>query len=49
MRRSREFAEYAIQLANIDTWEPATGYNRLLHTVQVTTAAPGLYLPFVNR
>lgn len=28
--------EYAIRLANAATWEPATGYNRLLHTVTLT-------------
>ncbi len=41
--------EYAIQLANLDTWEAATGYNRLLHTVTITAPAPGLYLPYLNR
>jgi hypothetical protein len=40
--------EYAIQFANVDTWEPATGYNNLLHTVTIT-APPGLYLPAINR
>lgn len=32
--------EYAIRLANAAIWEPATGYNRLLHTVTLTTDAP---------
>jgi hypothetical protein len=41
--------EYAIQLANLDTWEPATGYNRLLHTVTVSAAVPRAYLPAINR
>lgn len=31
--------EYAIRLANADTWEPATGYNRLLHTVTLLADA----------
>ncbi len=31
--------EYAIQLANKDTWEPATGYNRLNHTLTVGTGS----------
>jgi hypothetical protein len=30
--------EYAIHLANANTWEPATGYNRLLHTVTITAS-----------
>ena len=42
-------AEYAIQLANIDTWEPATGYNRLLHTVTISAATSRAYLPAINR
>ena len=42
-------AEYAIQLANLNTWEPATGYNRLLHTVTISAPAPSLYLPAINR
>jgi hypothetical protein len=29
--------QYSIRLANRDVWEPATGYNSLLHTVQVVT------------
>ncbi len=28
--------DYAIQLANEDTWEPATGYNNLHHTLSVS-------------
>ena len=32
--------EYAIRLANTDVWEPATGYNALQHTLEVTAAAP---------
>jgi hypothetical protein len=27
--------EYAIQFANNDCWEPATGYNKLLHTINI--------------
>lgn len=30
--------EYAIRLANNDTWEASTGYNKLNHTVNVTSA-----------
>jgi hypothetical protein len=29
--------EYSIRLANMDTWETATGYNSLLHSLQVAT------------
>lgn len=28
--------EYSIQLANENTWEPSTGYNKLNHTVTIT-------------
>lgn len=28
--------EYSIQLANVNTWEANTGYNKLLHTIEVT-------------
>jgi len=38
--------EYSIRLANIDVWEPFTGYNRLLHTIQITSTAP--IEPFVG-
>ncbi|MBL7804907.1 MAG: DUF4832 domain-containing protein [Saprospiraceae bacterium] len=38
----RERPEYAIRLANSgDVWEPASGYNRLLHILDVNTTAPG--------
>lgn len=30
--------EYSIQLANTGTWESATGYNNLQHTVNITTS-----------
>jgi hypothetical protein len=30
---------YAIRLANAEVWEESTGYNRLLHTLQVATTA----------
>jgi hypothetical protein len=33
--------EYAIRLANENVWESTTGYNRLLHTLQVTTTTSG--------
>ena len=33
--------EYAIRLANTGVWEPATGYNRLLHTIIVDSGASG--------
>ncbi len=39
---------YAIQLANQNVWEPATGYNRLQATVKVV-ASTGVYLPFFSR
>ncbi|MGB5047621.1 MAG: DUF4832 domain-containing protein [Caldilineaceae bacterium] len=32
--------EYAIRLANQNTWEPNTGMNNLLHTLSVTPATP---------
>lgn len=33
--------EYSIQLANTGTWESETGYNNLLHTLQVSEAHAG--------
>ena len=32
--------EYALRLANQNTWEAATGYNRLLHQISVNPTAP---------
>lgn len=31
----RKRPDYAIRLANIATWEPRTGYNKLLHTIAI--------------
>ena len=39
--------EYAIQLANVGTWESRTGYNKLLHSV-VITAPNATKLPPVS-
>ena len=33
--------EYAIRLANNGVWEDSTGYNSLLHTMEVSLSAPG--------
>ncbi len=30
-------SNYSIQFANINTWEPATGYNNLLQTISLKT------------
>ena len=34
--------EYSIRLANQDTWEADTGFNRLFHTLSVTSSAPAI-------
>ena len=31
--------EYSVQFANTGTWEPATGFNKLNHTVAITTSS----------
>lgn len=36
-----ERPDFAIRLANQDVWEPETGYNNLLVTTSVSSAAPG--------
>ncbi len=43
-------ADYAIQLANIGTWEAATGYNLLNHTVSVTAGSSSCssFTPFTT-
>jgi hypothetical protein len=41
----RDRPEYSIRLANKDVWEEATGYNSLLHTVNITDAP---WLPLLN-
>ena len=38
--RLRGRADYSIRLANTNTWEPRTGYNRLLASVDVTLSPP---------
>lgn len=39
--------EYSIQFANIATWEPQTGYNDLMHVVDVTSDSEGSILDFL--
>ena len=34
-------SEYSIRLANQDTWEDSTEFNRLFHTLSVTGSSPG--------
>jgi hypothetical protein len=36
--RLKNRPEYAIQLANMGTWETRTGYNKLLHTIEITSS-----------
>ncbi len=36
----RNRPEYSIRLANVNTWEPATGYNNLLDSVGIVPSAP---------
>jgi hypothetical protein len=38
--------EYSIRLANSGLWEPATGYNKLLHTLTVNSVVL-VFLPIV--
>lgn len=33
--------DYAIRLANENTWEPASGYNKLLHQITITAGGSG--------
>lgn len=37
--------EYSIRLANEDTWETETGYNKLNRTIIVRPTAPAIYFP----
>jgi hypothetical protein len=41
--------EFSIRLANRDVWEPGTGFNRLLATVQITSGPATLSKPDLPR